>query len=126
MKEIKVGDYIRTKKGKIGKVISINPPYSTYKYDRTSYLIQWEIAKAYYISQMKDIKHGSNIIDLIEVGDYVNGQLVEKIYKKEKDRIYYEFLENEDGSYEVMEMCELKNIKTIVTKELFKNSEYEV
>lgn len=42
--------------------------------------------------EKKILKHSKNIIDLIEVEDYVNGQLIENIHRREKDRIYYEFL----------------------------------
>lgn len=114
---------MRTKKGNFGKVIGISNVTGR---KTPKYLIKWTGEKAYYISQVKDVKHSKNIIDLIEVGDYVNGQLIENIHRKEKDRIYYEFLKNQDGSFEVMEMCELKNIKSIVTKEKFASMEYRL
>ena len=63
MEKIKVGEYVRTISGNIGK-----------------YIIQQNInyidtGKQYIgIDIEKDIvKQSSNIIDLIEVGDYVNG-----------------------------------------------------
>lgn len=73
---IEVGEYVRTEKGKIGKVIKIRLPLKGLKNDRVAYLIEWADEKIYYISMIKDIKHSKNIIDLIEVGDYVNGELV--------------------------------------------------
>ena len=64
--EIKVGDYVRTKKGYIGKVIDIS---NVTGQKRKKYLIKWNIGKVYYITNIKIIKNSSNIIDLIEVGD---------------------------------------------------------
>ena len=111
---IEVGEYVRTKKKGIFKVLSIRKtPYGYYcgTVDNDN-IRTFTIGKGGNAEIKNDIlEHSKNIIDLIEVGDYINGQLIEKIYKKEKDRIYYEFLENKDGSFEIMEMCELKNIK---------------
>lgn len=117
LEKLKVGDYVRTIKGKIFKVKEecyYDECFNEYMIDGEEYCV------------INIVKHSQNIIDLIEVGDYLNGQLIEKIHKKEKDKIYYEFLQNEDGSYEVMEMCEIKNIKSIVTKEQFENMEYRL
>ena len=59
------------------------------------------------------IKHSYNIIDLIEVGDYVNGFYV--INKPFNQRIHTEF----DDFFE-------EDIKSIVTKEQFSQMEYKV
>lgn len=66
--EIKVGEYVRTKNGHIGKVIDISHITGQ---SRKKYLIKWNISKAYYITNITIIKNGKNIIDLIEVGDIV-------------------------------------------------------
>ena len=123
--EIKVGEYVRTIDGYIRKVTQVNEKgtYQARAFGKYETDVDYKNSKC--ISEKKITKHGP-IIDLIEVGDYINGQLIEKIYKKEKDKIFYEFLENADGSYEVMQMCELKNIKTIVTHEQFAEMEYKV
>lgn len=70
------------------------------------------------------VKYSKNIIDLIEVGDYVNGQCIEKIDKKENDRIYFKILEYKDGSFEGNCYIDLDKIKSIVTKEQYKSVEY--
>lgn len=129
MEEIQVGEFVRTKKKGIFKVLSIKrTPYGYYcGITDNDKIATFTIGKGGNAEIKNDIlKHSFNLIDLIEENDYVNGQLVEKIHRKEKDRIYYEFLENADGSYEVMEMCELKNIKSIVTHEQFASLEYKV
>lgn len=76
------------------------------------------------------VKHSKNIIDLIEVGDYVNGMLVVSVTeiilddKSIKEKIVFV---NRD------ENCTLKplqisneDIKTIVTKEQFASMEYRL
>ena len=72
------------------------------------------------------IKSSPNIIDLIEVGDYVNGKkVVDKQYHyTDKDNydigewcIFYENVALGDYQY---------NIKSIVTKEQFESMEYKI
>ena len=130
--KIEVGEWIRTHTGEIGKVFKVelakeerekypNNPYKGYWRDK--YVT--DVRRGYCTRQV--IKnHSKNIIELLEAGDYLNGQLIENIHRKEKDRIYYEFLKNQDGSFEVMAMCELKNIKSIVTKEKFEAMSYRL
>lgn len=96
---MKVGDYVRTLNGKI-----------------------WIIKSQKAISgHKKDIlKSSPNIIDLIEVGDYVNGKLVEDIFNRTNYADKSIKLKG-SGDYWYNE-----HIKSIVTKEQFKNIEYEV
>ena len=103
--EIKVGEYIRTKSGTIIKVTKTNI-----------------VGKYYYLDikeNRKIVKHSSNIIDLIEVGDYVNGNEVEhidnclyggeKVIITELNKTYYD-----------------NQINSIVTKEKFASMEYKI
>ena len=90
--ELEVGMYVRTIKGKIWIIIS---------------------QKAISGHRKDIIKASHNIIDLIEVGDYVNGFPV--IHKENdilKCGLLVQFKENE--------------IKSIVTKEQFEQMEYKV
>lgn len=64
---IEVGAYVRTKSG-IGKVEQIG-----------NSLFWLEDGSSYSLSD-KTIKHSKNIIDLIEVGDFVNGNIVTDKY----------------------------------------------
>lgn len=59
--EIKVGDYIRTRKGSIGQVTNI-----VAWGNRIKYLIHWDIGKTYYITGLTIIKHSLSLIDIIE------------------------------------------------------------
>ena len=106
MEEIKVGDYVRTKEGEI---IKVREDYNIFTDDDGLFI------DAYMLPyEQKIIKHSSNIIDLIEVGDYVNGEKIIEI-DASKDWI--------DIGREVLFQ---KDIKTIATKEQMKSIEYVV
>lgn len=118
--EIEVGEYVRINGGKILKFYKFgtlrvggrNPIY--YKTIITSNRGHYKYDKI--------IKHSKNIIDLIEVGDYVNGCEVMNIYKP-KD--IWEAIEVEINSK--CTRCFLEHeIKSIVTKEQFNSVKYEV
>ena len=64
------------------------------------------------------IKSSPNIIDLIEVGDYVNGYRITTIGS---NGIY---AEDENGY--LIKMFTKEDIKSIVTKEQFESMEYKV
>ena len=64
------------------------------------------------------VKASYDIIDLIEVGDYVNGCLVIKDIKGE-----LRFIDNE---YRIMRYVENNEIKSIVTKEQFESMSYRI
>ena len=104
---MKVGDYVRTKKDGIGKIISFS-----YQEDDECCFIELPNRRT-GIKQFNIIKSSPNIIDLIEVGDYVNGFYV--INKPFNQRIHTEF----DDFFE-------EDIKSIVTKEQFESMEYKV
>lgn len=115
---IEVGEYVRTEKGKIGKVIRMRK-YDNSRYDRPHYLIEWNNGKIYFMSQVKNFKHSKNIIDLIEVGDFVNGYKVDSIENRKlvignTTQVVEQILENNE------------DIKTIVTKEQFNSVMYKV
>ena len=107
--KLNVGDYVRTKEGNIGKIIDINK--SNYNYLQVEHNL--------FLKNENILKSSSNIIDLIEVGDYVNGCWVNEIkdgkpYHEDYNDPYYSYyIENED-------------IKTVVTHEQFENISYKV
>lgn len=68
MKNLKVGEYIRTSTGRIEKITGI------YKNDGFV-----DTDKEVCVDFVEIAKHSKNIIDLIEVGDYVNGVRIEMI-----------------------------------------------
>ena len=109
---MEVGEYCRTDKGKIGKIVHFEPrdkyPYS---YDRV--ILDTEGHKR---TTRNIIKCSPNIIDLIEVGDYVNGEeIIQVINDGKMSRV-----KSIDGTYFE------NDIKSIVTKEQFESMEYKV
>ena len=68
-----------------------------------------------------------NPIDLIEVGDYVNGSLVINInYDINLDEDVVESISIFDYSIEGFDVLHEKDIKTIVTKEQFESVSYRI
>lgn len=71
------------------------------------------------------IKASYSIIDLIEVGDYVNGYKVLEIVKGFKVIVDNLELNTRDGNYYLKRFTN-NEIKSIVTKEVFKANEYRM
>ncbi len=119
--EISKGMYIRTEDGYIGKCIDIDSDNFAF-FDKPVYKDFSDTLDSCYLSNI-DIKKASfNIIDLIEVGDYVNGEKVtsaEPVDKKDIER-YLGF-----GDYDYY-IHNSEDIKDIVTKEQFLNCKYVV
>lgn len=105
--EIKVGDYVRTELGTIGKVASVNVLCSS----NEQYVVIETNKGMIDVLCSRIIKHSKNIIDLIEVGDYVNHEVVWSIGDKKGVETTSGYYTNSD-------------IFSIVTKEQFKNMEY--
>ena len=117
---IEVGEYVRTEDGIIAKILRFeNEDYGdrgniVYGLDREAFdktegfeeTSEWILP-----DQIK--KHSKNIIDLIEVGDYVNGELIEETE--------YDLYINSDFKQEYA-----KSIKTILTKEQYEANCYKV
>ena len=108
--ELKEGMYVRTKWGYICELININDfrePTMRYGVE-ASYL-----RDVMFIGDEDILKASNNIIDLIEVGDYVNGYEVTS-----KDQ-FLGF-----GNYDWYMLD--NEIKSIVTKEQFESLQYKV
>ena len=113
---MKIGDYVRTKDGRIGKIID-------YHNDPTDYYFNcYETDLSMQLTEYDNIKSSPNIIDLIEVGDYVNGHRIIDIAKDQIRALYYEDI-NQKGA--LIPMIN-KDIKSIVTKEQFEAMQYKV
>lgn len=125
--EIEVEEYVRTKKGLIGKVNKIESAGSGVRFAGefiTDTIIQFNDGKVYEI-RVKDkdiVKHSFNTTDLIEVGDVIEihfpvRNTIRKIYVDE----YFE---------DSMILNGIINgnviLKTILTKELYKANCYTV
>lgn len=128
--ELKPNMYIRTKYDGILKIKNIKEEESFNEY--------YEMGKKYsYIEKKKFIyyrnddikiaineviKSSYNIIDLIEVGDYVNGKYVDEVAVIDGDY----FIKSKVSNTENYDYLPTHLIKTIVTKEQFENMSYKV
>lgn len=118
--ELKEGMYVRTKDGAIAKAeqiiddeihFDIKPIFS----DGECLGYRW-----FYVKDV--IKTSNNIIDLIEVGDYVNGCYVDEIISDNDswdDRKHFHLLK-------FISYFSEEDIKSIVTKEQFESMQYKV
>ena len=122
---MKVGDYVRyrniiTKVIKIDRIKKIIPP------DEFIDKEYYELSKGGTFKEYI-LKSSSNIIDLIEVGDYVNGSEVCKIYDNNHldNPIKEVFCMGKDG-FEGKLIYTNDDIKSIVTREQFESMKYKV
>ena len=99
--EYEVSEYYRTKNGEIFKIIDL---------DDYSFLLD----KFYH----QIVKHSKNIIDLVEVGDYVNGKEVIEV-REQEGKIYL-------MTGYVPQTYIKEDIKSIVTHEQMASIEYKV
>ena len=74
--------------------------------------------------QSKGFKASHNIIDLIEVGDYVNGYLVTDVYRPTGDEVFRIEIERDTLKGHIIDNS--TQIKTILTKESFENNCYKI
>lgn len=104
MKEIQVGEYCRTKNGKIDKVINDN-----------YYISEYIECEKGIVDKENIVNHSKNIIDLIEVGDFINGN---KVYKVTNTCIYC--------IGKAVQNKLTVNIQTILTHEQYENNCYRI
>ena len=115
-KDIEVGDYIRTKSGKIRKVKTTVAQY--YITDRLN------ISDNNQFTKEDIVKHSKNIIDLIEVGDFVNGYRVLEMFKFQNDKYAFTICKSDFKS--ICGICSEEDIETILTKEQYSQNCYTV
>lgn len=102
--------FVRTKEGKILKCFkseSMNLPIYYVIGSKTNSYVEYQDVK----------KVSENIIDIVEIGDYVNGGQV-----REKQEDYIRI----SGGYFLFQYLKENEIKSIVTKEMFSSMEYKV
>ena len=124
MEQIKVGEYVRINNDfrlialGIGKVINVN---------QDTICVKMRFEMPFTFKKEKIIKHSPKIIDLIEVGDYVNGYKVVDIIEDMKTgelnlEMTSDYTNQEIGDCKIYN----KDIKSIVTKEQFASIKYKV
>lgn len=122
--KLEVGMYIRTKYCGICDEIAIRKIIKIDKINNNWFYIDKNVCDIYkdYTNKLNTVnveKASFNIIDILEVGDYVNGYYVEDVLKT--------FVNVAVGSnYFQSPTIYEKDIKSIVTKEQFKNIEENI
>lgn len=120
-KELNIGYYIRTKDGFIGKITEISSNEKLHLFLKAIYTDNYKIDM---VLEDEIIKSSSNIIDLIEVGDYVNGYLVTDVYKPDGNKVFRIEIERDTLKGHIIDKS--SQIKSIITKEQFESMEYKV
>lgn len=115
--KLELNMYVRTKWGYICKLININD----FREPSMRYGIEANYLRDIMFIGDNDIAKASyNIIDILEIGDYVNGSPICSFKTDEKDRIWIYTDSNYKCGY-------LENeIKTIVTHEQMEQMAYKV
>lgn len=117
MKDIEVNEYVRTKNGVIDKV-----DFLCEMIENTVYLLKQQSLwfNADYI-----VNHSKQLIDLIEVGDFVNGYRVISVdYGVTNDTT--ECIELDLNSNYQYNFISIRQIQTILTKEVYMANCYKV
>ena len=116
-----IGDYVRTNRGtifKIENITEIDVDGQWFKSKVKPNSIIKDLPKFMYDETDEIVENSSpNIIDLIEVGDYVNGNRVIKNCIENKGNIVL---------FENGHCARNEEIKSIVTKEQFERNEYKI
>lgn len=123
--EIQVGRYGRTNLGKILIFAYLEKAQGERYKNKVILSDGKKILNDFYYFEKdeKIVKESSNLIDLIEEGDYVNGDKVDMLTEIDGEKVVVCNDYNLDDSAIIYND---KRIKTIVTKEQFKSMEYEV
>ena len=126
--ELKVGMYVRTKNNGICKLYrefhedSVDVGIGVFPEIDGFFIDKEEIN---YIEKDNILKSNKNIIDLIEVGDYINGYKVLEIVKGFKVLVDKLELNTSDGNYYLKSFSN-NQIKIILTKEQYESNVYRI
>ena len=126
---MKVGEYVRTEYGvitKIDKIVNFEQenqkPYLNFK----NMLVWTENDNNVAGSRGIIVKSSPQIIDLIELGDYVNGHLVKNRRTSCNENLGGNPKQIDIGENEDYIWISESQIKSIVTKEQFSQMEYRI
>lgn len=120
--KIEVGMYAYSKERRylgIGKISYIDDI-------RKNFEIVIQTNKEEWLANKEDVIASYNIIDLIEVGDYVNGYKITYIQEKEEPYYPKRLLHFEEPQDYVIKVFDNEDIKSIVTKEQFEREAYKI
>lgn len=125
MKNIEVGEYVKTNKGNIGKVIGIFDGHCTAKYH-----IEFQGSvkvKRQYLSTKTIVKHSKCIIDLIETGDIIQYK-IKNISTTLETKGYIEGVVDIEDNEMINRIRNDENyiIQSILTKEQYEQNCYRL
>lgn len=126
---IEAGEYGRTNKGKILVFSWLQDENGKAMDNCVVKYVNGGVIKYWLDKDEKILKHSKNIIDLIEVGDYVNGDKIVAIdYTEDENGNYINVLGTMeiDDDYAYSIELRTENIKSIVTHEQFAQVEYKL
>lgn len=115
--KLEVGQFVRLKSGYICKIININD----YREPNMKYGVEANYLRdVMFIGDDDVIKASYNIIDILEIGDYVNGYKITDIdcYEYEKELFF--------DTNQIISTFVNEEIKTIVTHEQMEQMAYKV
>ena len=140
--KLEEGMYVRSKvNGMIAKITDIeilcvrNPAIEEPYTKDIRYILDNNLNRGFCESEKDSVKANHNIIDLIEVGDYVNGYYVSKIWEENEITHYVDEtpIKRKERQITIQApsyggIIHLKNedIKSIVTKEQFESMSYKI
>lgn len=113
---IEVGEYIRTKSGYIGDVVNINE----FRPPEAEICVDMNFSDYVFVGEKDITKHSKNIIDLIKVGDYVNGFRVTGITS---NYVYLDKFNVETGR--IKKIADYQ-VETILTHKQYEQNCYKV
>ena len=122
--KLEVGQFARLKSGYICKIININD----FREPNMKYGVEANYLKdVMFIGDDDVVKASYNIIDILEVGDYVNGYIVEEIKRGYDGKIWIDNSTrgyDDGGEYTIWKRN--KDIKSVITHEQMEQIAYKV
>lgn len=113
MSKIEVGEYVRTDNGYI---IKIDENTNIFNLGYKEQYVDMETTIYGFTCEEEIVKHSKQLIDLIEVGDYVNGhRVVNEIWGEDDNNLYFEI----EGGFNKAQYIGEKDIQTILTEESY-------
>lgn len=118
MEEIEIGEYVRTNKGKMGRLVETRLGFNK---DLQVYQNIYKLNNGLWTIWDYIVKHSEQLIDLIEIEDLVNGYRVTDKYLFAGEKTV---LETEGNDKNCKCLCE-KDIKIVLTKEQYEANCYK-
>ena len=110
---MKVGDYVRTETGQIGKI--------TY-FEGDMVRVDCDKFITYKSNHNEIIKISPNIIDLIEENDFINGMRITQIISNKNGVLEC----MKDSDYEFITTITNNEVESVLTHEQFESMEYKI